>query len=195
MDTVIALPSKEVEQTNKQILALQDTALSLVLKSPADLEIAAEFLGRVKSVESVVVSRREEITRPIMSGLASIRDLFKPLEAGLKNAKEIVKTKVAAYQTAEEERIDAERARIAARVKKGTLRVDTALKKLDSVGEIQKKVGKMQTRKITKVRIMDETMIPREYLVPNMTKITEAVLRGGIDVPGVEKYTEKVIAV
>lgn len=193
-ETSVAIPVKEVERTNKQVMVLQDDANSLTIKSPKDLEYAATLLDTIKTARKTITARKEEITRPLMHSLASIRDLFKPPELTLENAEKVTKSKVLAYQTLEEQRVAEEKARIEKRVEKGTMRLDTAMKKTEELQSVPKTVGKMQTRTLTKVRVMDETMIPIEYMLPNMPKITEAVLRQGISIPGVEKYTEKVIA-
>lgn len=189
-DTAIALPTKEVEQTNKQVMSLQTTANTLTLKTPADVERAGELLEAIKQAEKLITTRKEDITRPLMRGLASVRDLFKPLELTLDNAKKVTKAKMLAYDTLEQEKIAIEKARIEARVEKGTMREDTAVSKIASVGT----GTKMKTRTLTKVRVTDETLLPREFLTPNMTAITEAILRQGQHVPGAEKYTEKVVA-
>lgn len=194
MTTTALLPAKEVEQTNKQVEALSRAATALTLKSPADVETAGGLLETVKTGRKAITSRKEEITRPLMQSLASIRDLFKPLELTLENAEKVVKAKVIAFQTLEEAKIAEAKAKILARAEKGTLRTDTALKKLEEVGTVTK-TEKMQTRTLTKVRVIDETLIPREYLSPNMMLITEAVLRRGESIPGVETYKEKIIAV
>ena len=193
-DTALALPLKEVEQTNKQMMKLQDKASSLTLKSPEDVQVAADLLETIKAAEKTITGRKEEITRPLMRSLASVRDLFKPIELTLENAKKVTKAKVIAYQTVEAERIQKEKDKIEAKVQKGTLRVSTAIDKLEALKPVAT-TGSMKTRTITKVRVMDETMIPIEYMLPNMPKITEAVLRQGIEIPGVEKYSEKIIAV
>lgn len=77
------------------------------------------------------------------------------------------------------------------RAEKGTMRADTAIEKLGSIGT----GTKMKTRTLTKVRVVDETLVPREYLVVDMLKVTEAVLRQNIEIPGVEKYQEKIVSV
>lgn len=189
-DTAIALPTKEVEQTNKQVMSLQTTASTLTLKSPADVEVASELLKQITNAEKLLVTRKEEITRPLMKGLASVRDLFKPLELTLDNAKKTTKAKLLAYSTAEEEKIAVEKARIEARLENGTIREDTAIAKISAVGM----ATKMKTRTLTKVRVTDESLLPREFLTPNLAAITEAILRQGQHVPGAEKYQEKVIS-
>ncbi len=195
MNTALVLPTKEVEQTNKQVVSFQNQANDLQLKTPEDMETAASLLEHIKEAEKVIVGRKEEITRPFMQGLASVRDLFKPIELGLKNAKEVAKAKVVQYQNIEAQRIEDAKAKILARAEKGTLRTDTAVQKLAEVGEVVTRSGKMKTQMRTKVRIIDETLIPREFLVPDMQKITAAVLHTDIVIPGIEKYKERVIAV
>jgi len=192
------IPTKEIEKVNTQVTGFQSVANSLVIKSPEDMSAAADILNDIKNAEKTIGNRKEEITRPLMSGLASVRTLFKPLEIGLDNAKKVVKAKVLAYQELEQKRIDEEAAKIEARVEKGTMRADTGAKKLANIDEATTTAkgvggGKITTRKITKVRIIDETAIPREYLVPDMKKITADVLEG-VSVPGAEKYTENIIA-
>ena len=191
MTTSLTLPVKEVEQTNKQMMVLQEQATTLTVENPAQVTVAADLLTTIKNARKTVTGRKEEITRPLMSGLASIRDLFKPIELTLENAEKVVKAKMLAYNTIEQEKIEKEKARINGRVEKGTMRLDTAVEKLGSVGT----VTKMKTRTLTKVRVVDEALVPREFMVPDMTKITEAVLRQGVEIPGIEKYQEKIVSV
>lgn len=191
MTTSLTLPVKEVEQTNKQMMVLQEQATTLTVENPAQVTVAADLLTTIKNARKTVTGRKEEITRPLMSGLASIRDLFKPIELTLENAEKVVKAKMLAYNTIEQEKIEKEKARINGRVEKGTMRLDTAVEKLGSVGT----GTKMKTRTLTKVRVVDEALVPREFMVPDMTKITEAVLRQGVEIPGIEKYQEKIVSV
>lgn len=178
------LPSKEIAQANKETSALEKSARALTLTTPEDVTHATSLLEAVKNAKKALTTRREEITRPLMAGLASTRALFKPIEGTLLSAEEIVKSKMLAYTLIEDEK----KARVHARLAKGSLKQETALAKLEEIGSV-----KMKTRTLTKVRITDESLIPREYLVPNMTFITNAVLHDGITVPGVEMYKEKIV--
>ena len=131
-----------------------------------------------------------------MAALASARDLFKPIELQLSEANKLIKLKMLAYQIEENDRIEKEQARIAARVAKGTMKLETASNKLQDLEVTTKsegQVGKSSIREVKKIRVTDETAIPREWLEPSMTRITEAVLRQGITIPGVELYSEKTI--
>ncbi len=191
VDPIAVLPpSKELAEYRKEILGVQKAANEYEITSKEDLERGDEMLSTIKNIENVITSRKEEITRPLMQALASARDLFKPLELGYADAKKVIKSKMLAYQIEDEARIEKEQASIEKKVESGRMKPETAAGKLEV---IQGSKSKVTMRKIVKVRIIDETAIPREYLVPDMTKITEAVIRQNAEIPGVEKYTEKSI--
>ena len=193
------LPIQEVEVVKKEMLTIQKAANDFQINNDNDLAQSADILKQISEGEKLLTARKEEITRPLMQSLSSIRDLFKPLELGFADAKKMLKSKVVAYQLEQEEKAEKEKARLAARVEKGTMRADTAASKIEAIEEPKKSVsgsvGKISTRILVKVRIVDETSIPREYLVPDIAKITEAVIKQNIEIPGVEKYEEKSIAI
>ncbi len=190
--TELALPpSTEMSGYRTQILSVQKAANELRIENEKDLTAAEVLLKQVSDGEKIITGRKEEITRPLMKALASGRDLFKPLELGFADAKKVIKSKMLGYQAEEEQRIAESTAKVEARVAKGTMRADTGANKLEALGS----VPKMNTRTLVKVRVVDEFLVPREYLEVNMTKVTNAVLREGAVIPGIEKYEERVVAV
>ena len=196
-DIQIMPPAKEMTEIKSQISNVQKAANNLTINKKEDMEVGADLLHNVKKVEDYIIERKELITRPLMTALASARDLFKPLELAHADAKKVIKAKMLAFQIEEDDKIEKEKARVIARAEKGTMRADTAAQKLEDIGQSAKKtigsVGKSSVRVVKKVRVVDETSIPREYMVPNMTMITEAILRQGAVIPGVETYEEKSI--
>lgn len=197
MSKEIAVVEKDVKEYKSQVAFVQKGADNLVIATPDDMAKASDLLVAVGKIEKAVTERKEAITRPLMSALASARDLFKPLEAGYAEAKKTIKGKMLDYSIAEEERINKEKERVEKRVEKGTMRTDTAISKLENIGEAPKSFSgessKSSLRTVTKVRIIDENLLPREYLVPDLKKITEAVLKQKLSVPGTETYEEKSI--
>jgi len=185
------------KEIKTQVLFVQKQATALEIKSEADMTNASDLLNAVIKVEKMITERKEAITRPLMTALASARDLFKPFEYGYTEAKKTIKAKMLSYSIEEEERINKEKARVEARLEKGTMRQDTAIKKLEDIGDAPKSFAgeqsKTSLRKVTKVRIVDESLIPREYLVVDMIKVQNAVLKQNLSVPGVETYEEKSI--
>lgn len=191
-------PEKELKEYKSQVLLVQKGADSLQILSADDMAKGTDLLNQVKQIKKAVTERKEAITRPLMSALASARDLFKPLETGYGEAEKTIKAKMLEYSIAEDERIEKEKARVEARVEKGTMRTDTAIKKIEEIGDKKSSftgdTGRVNIRVMRKVRIVDENLIPRQYLVPDMVKITEDVLRKNILVDGIEVYEEKVVA-
>lgn len=187
---LVPLDTKELAEHRTQILTVQQKANDYAIASQEDVAIGEQMLRDIRFVEVGIDERKTEITRPLMKSLASVRDLFKPFELGLAEAKKTVKAKILAYQIEQDEIAKEAEAKLLARVEKGTMRADTASGKLEALAATKVKTN---TRTLTKVRIVDETVIPREYLMPNLPLITEAILRKGVEIAGVEKFEEKVL--
>lgn len=182
--------TKELAEIKSQVSIVQQQANSLSVNNQQEADEATALLKNVKQAEKFLTEKKEEITKPLMKSLSAVRDLFKPLELNIADATKTIKAKILAWTIEEQDKKDKEQARIAARVEKGTMRADTAAAKLEN---ISKDAPKSNVRTLKKVRIVDETAIPREWLVPNMIAITQAVLKDNITIPGVEIYEEKSI--
>ncbi len=184
------ISSQELGEHRTTALMVQQQANSYSIATAGEVQIGEQMLRNIRLVEVELDERKTEITRPLMKSLSSVRDLFKPFELGLADAKKTIKAKILAYQIEQDEIAKAEEAKLLARVEKGTMRADTAAGKMET---IEKGKVRTNTRILHKIRVMDETLIPREYMMPNLPKITEAILREGKEVFGVEKYEEKVL--
>lgn len=188
-DTDLIIPAED----RQLVSSAQQQANALKVTSPEQAEQGSVLLTSIKEYKKALTTRKEEMTRPLMRSLASIRDLFRPHELDLSDAERTVKAKLGAWQIEEDARAARETAKVLEKVESGRMRADTASGKLAEIGPTKKIKGiKMMTR--VKVRIMDETMIPREYLMPNMALITDAILHKNESIAGVEKYEEKVVA-
>lgn len=158
----------------KNVLSVQQTANALAVTDPDSAKVASEVLHDIKEATRVLTEKKTDITRPQMDALARVKALFAPLELALKDADKMVRAKLLAYQIEEEDKKEQARAKIAARAAKGTIKSETAVKKLGEVGEVAKTDGiRVQTRR--QLEIMDETMIPFEYMLPNREMITKAL--------------------
>ncbi len=191
------IKDQELVEIKSQVSVVEQAAKSLQVTNQEDMNKATDALHNVRMAEKYITEKKTEITGPLMKSLSAVRDLFKPLESNLSEANKVIKAKMLDWQVAEDERIEKEKARIAARVAKGTMKIETAASKLEEVGESGKtskgEVGKSSIRTVKKVRITDENVIPRMYLVPNISLITEDILKKGITILGVETYEEKTI--
>lgn len=191
------IENKEVSLVKQQATKALNAATELTIASADDMVKATDLLSKIKTVGKMIKERKEQITKPLNEALSSARDLFRPIEDDTSAAEKVIKGKMLTFQAAEEAKARKEEERIAARVEKGTMRADTAAEKMQNIVQaptaVQGKVGAVKTMTIKKYRIVDETKIPREYLIPNMPAITEA-LKAGTVVPGAEMYEEKVIS-
>ncbi len=172
----------QLKEENQLVSVVAENSRTLTIKTPDDVEKAAQILRDIKVAEGVLSKRKKEITAPLMEGLASARDLFKPFETSLAESKAVVKGEMLAYEV----RVEEAEKKLAARVEKGTMKAETAVAKMEDM-----KV-EMNTRIVRKLEIEDETVIPREYLMPDRTKITAALL-GGKKVAGASLRDEKII--
>ena len=191
------IETKEVSVVKQQATKALTAAQELAIASQEDMVKATDILSKIKTVGKMIKERKEAITKPLMESLNSVRDLFRPIESNHVEAEKIIKTKMLAWQDAEDKRAEAERAKVAARVEKGTMKPETAVEKMEQIQDApvttKGKVGTVSTKIIKKYRVTDESKLPREFLTPDMGKITEA-LKAGQAVPGAEMYEEKVIS-
>jgi seryl-tRNA synthetase len=188
---------KELSVVKTQLTKASSVVAELVIATPEDYKHADEILGKVKQVGKLVKEKKEEITQPINSSLKKIRDLFKPLETKYEEIEMTIKTKMLSYRKAEDARIEADKKKIADKVESGYIKTETAIAKLETVGDTKadlKSAGvKTSVRKLPRVKIVDATLIPREYLLVDTAKVL-ADLKTGVVVAGAELYYEEIIA-
>ncbi len=158
---------------------------------------AVVILSKLNQFNDQIKEEKEKVTKPLNEALKAERGRWKPLEAMYEDAIEGLRGKMSAYQTAvEKERREKEMA-IASRIKegRGNLSLETAVKKIDSLEKVEKEVatdaGLVQFREVQKLKIMDEMLIPREYLVIDEKRVLEA-LKAGREVAGAVVETVQV---
>lgn len=187
------IETQELDVIKKDVSSVVGLAHKVEIDSQPAYESAAKLLSTVKALGKRIEERKKEITRPMLDALESTRALFRPVEKSYSEAESVVKEKMLEFTIAEQEKQEKEKARIAARVEKGTMREDTAIDKLDNMADVSGKTATSSIRTLTKLRVTDESKIPRKFLVPDM-KMIELAIKAGQDVPGVETYQEKVLA-
>lgn len=176
--------NKELVPLKKKIDVLANQATGLVIKSDDDLKLAVEILSQVNHYADSVKEKKELLTKPLNLALKNARAMFSPLEDIYTEATESLRAKMAQYQTQKVlERKEAE-VKIANRVKegKGGITVETAVKKLEALKIVEKEVstnaGLVQFRESKILKIVDISLIPREYLVVNESQLLKALKEG-----------------
>lgn len=158
--TTELVDAKELAPVKTRITKAESYANGLVIKTDDDQKKATIALSELNKISDEITKRKEDITKPLNAALKSARDLFKPIEAGHAEVVRIIKGKLIAYH---DEKVAAEKKeqdKIAARVAKGTLKPETAVRKLDEVAPVEKNVkteaGALQYKKVAVVRIVKD---------------------------------------
>lgn len=136
-------------------------------------------------------------------------DMIKPLS----DAEHIIKQKMTAFQTAQEQlRIEAQRKadEEAAKLERQAIRAANkgdeekatelqtrAAMKSAEVNYVTPKAAGVSVREVWKFRITDLNQVPREYLMVNEVMLSRVAgaTKGALKIPGVEIYSEKSLAV
>ncbi len=187
---------KDLAPLKSQISKLEKLANEVQITTQEENESALNLKSKLKEIGKEITKRKEGITKPLNEALKNARALFSPIEDQYENAENIVGKKLIAYkQKVEAENLEKE-ANIAERVEKGTMKIETAERKLDEIKTPEKTIttahGQVQFRKIAKIRITNENIIPQRYWIIDQVLLRKDVL-SDIVVPGVEKYYEETV--
>lgn len=184
----------------KSTLALKAANDISAIQDEVQLTSASKILSRIKATQKLVKEKKEGITKPLNKALENVRELFRPIETSCKEAEGIVKGKMVEYsdKVKEENRIATEK--LAKRVEKGTMKVETAANKITELEtapeQVHNEIGAAQFRIEREVVVEDESKIPTQYWVLDMVKVRKDVLGNAskgiapLKIPGV-KVIEK----
>lgn len=190
------IESKELVTLKSQVSKLDNQANELTITTPEENGSAMELKAKLKDIGKQIKERKEAITKPMNEALKSARALFAPLEERYEFAENLVGRKLLDYKRKVDEEARIKEAKIAASFEKGNIKAETAERKIDEIQRVEKTVttdhGKVQFRKIQKVRVVDEKLIPESYWVIDQVLLRKDVL-AGIVVPGAEKYEEEIV--
>mgnify|MGYP001580527221 CR=1 FL=1 len=164
-----------------QVSRVGELAQAIVIKTPDDMSVAVDILGKVKDIGKKITVQKETITKPLNEALKNARALFKPLEDSYEEMEKTIKYKMVKYQTLSEAKAEKKINRIESKIEEGSLSFEKGVEKMSNL-EPESKVETDSfslTFRITKtVEITDEKLIPREYLVPDMVLIRKDALAG-----------------
>lgn len=171
---------------------LRNGAVDLAIIDEASLKQASSMRTALKDLLKQVTDYKETKTRPLNEALKIIRAETKPLESAIDDALSSINRKMTVYQNEQVRIADEKASKIAQRVApgKGNLSPETAVRRIDSLA-VPKQVGSVKFNTVRKFEVMDVTLLPHEYILPNETAIRTA-MRNNIQLPGVRYYEEKV---
>jgi hypothetical protein len=198
------------EADAKEVSIFEKTANELKITSAADVEAAVDTLGSIKKMQKHLKAQEDGAKKPYQELVKGIIAAFKKPQTDLAAAESTIKSKISTFRAEEARKAEEKKAKIEARVGegKGKLKVQTAINQISDVEQSKSAAhvdtgnSKMTVRMIKKVRITDESLIPRDYLVVDNAKVRAAAVKiydlkkEGVEVamiPGVEVYEEESI--
>lgn len=160
------------------------------------MKFAADVLAETKGNHKRLDDKRKEITQPINAALKATNALFKPALDFYKRCEAQIKAKMLqANQAAQVAAQAALQAAGAAATEGDTEGVSTAIAAHDDAVSLPAADG-VQYRSTWKFNIVDEKLIPREFLTPDL-KLIEGHVRHkkqATAIPGVEAFEEQSVA-
>lgn len=161
----------------------------LVIKSDADFDLAVLCFQGMKKLAKQVKERKEELTKPLNAALKAWRAVFAPFEERLEKEMDKQEQKILAYKSRKDAAAEKKAAEIAGKVERGEMDQEKAVAKLENVKGAEITTGS-HVRGYKALEIYDDSVLPREFLVPDTVKITNA-LKGGAVVPGARLVEKK----
>lgn len=203
----MAEKDQSVALRNQSGKALKE-AEALVIETPEEYAGASELLVRIKTAVKIITEARDKVLGPILLAEKEERARWKPVLDEASIAEGTTKRKMLDYVAETDRKARAEEAKIRKDMEDGKIKKpETAVRKAEAIERPPEQVktftGQSQVRTVRTMKIVDENLIPREYLVPDLVAIRKAVLgftlpdgtkTVPIDVPGVQVVEEKTIS-
>lgn len=173
-----------------QELSLITKAATLVVDSQESMIQAATLTGKLKDVKKATVAEEAELSDKLAKlELTKEYEARRAFRLKVEKAIKFVSDQVNKYQTLEARRASEEAAKLAARVERGTMKLDTAVRKMDEIEkpleEFKTADGSVSFKTIPKLDITDAMLIPRKYLVVDEVAVF-AALKAGETIPGAQ---------
>jgi len=176
-----------IELAEEKTTQLEDSCRFKVNSQPT-FEKAGEMLKSLKEYKNFVQEQKDSIVKPLNEALKNARAVFAPVEDRIATVETYLKGSVLKYNQKLQEEAKKREAEAQKRIESGES-FETATK---SVGRVEEKIAAIPTRKVQKLVIDDLVAIPRDFLVPDESKIKEA-LKSGYKVAGCRLVEEEIV--
>ncbi|KKN75943.1 hypothetical protein LCGC14_0375000 [marine sediment metagenome] len=190
-----ALKAELVTEATQAQEALTEVTAFEIIDSDS-MTFAADVLAETKGNHKRLDDKRKEITQPINAALKATNALFKPALDFYKRCEAGIKVKMLqANQRAQVAAQEALTAAGAAAAEGDTEALTQEIAAHDDAVNLPAADG-IQYRTTWKFNIIDATLIPREFLTPDL-KLIEGHVRHKKDataIPGIEAYEDQTVA-
>lgn len=179
---------------NERSLQTVNALNAIVVTNDEDAERATNVVKEAKEFRLMVEKERDEYVAPAKQIIENAKRVYDPIINQVKVAEQKVRNAIQFYLVEKEKKRKIEEDKIAAKVEVGKLKPETAVRKLENLGESKKSVSTggatLGIRKTKDIKVVDESLIPKEYWVVDLVKVRKVAL-AGVEIPGV-KVVEKI---
>jgi hypothetical protein len=191
-------------QFEEQKVPLVHKAKELVISDDQSLMLANDILQSAKNLKKALENEQDKKTRPLNDQKQAIIDSFKPykieIEALIKVLSEqkiipyqmALKKQIEDYKREEAERLRKEHEKVAAEGKiVEAISIENQLNVVEEIkadNKITSMYSKSSINMVWTHEIIEPSVIPNEYLMPDEKKIKEAIKKGVRDIKGVRIF-------
>lgn len=146
-----------------------------------ELGIVADKIKQVKTLQKWIEQEKDKFVAPAKAIIAEAKEKYDPYIKKCQNAEIVMKDRARKFMLDKEAKRIEDEKKIAAKVESGYMKLETAIKKLETLPETQKTVRtdtgsglRMSKRKVAK--IIDPNLIPDEYWVIDEVRVRKEAL-------------------
>ncbi len=174
-----------------EVTTLEEQIADLVVNDEVSLAQASDLIKATKDICKKIEEEKKRFTAPAKEIISAAKAKYDPLIIALERIEDAIKAHAKSYMLEREAQRKEAEAKIAARVEKGTLKAETAMKKIDALPTDQLKAqtadSALRIQKRRDVEVMALNLLtPIEvynlamqgYLVWDMVKVRKEALEG-----------------
>ncbi|MCL6611204.1 MAG: siphovirus Gp157 family protein [Peptococcaceae bacterium] len=203
------VPEETVREITTQAEQMEQIAQAVVITDEASLKKATDIVSWVAKAKKAFEEKRKFFVQPLNDQVKRINEMFKEYTQPLERADTLLRGKILAYRQEQERKRREEEERLRKLAEKEQKRLEKQAAKNGmpapppvvvpsqppAAKTIQSDMGAAQVRMVWDFEIVDETQIPREFLMPNVPAIRAAVKAGVRNIPGVKIFQREELAV
>lgn len=187
----LSLIDKNIKDSSIKII---DEINDLVIKNDDDLERGVVLLSEINKINDRVDAEKSKIIKPLLLAISVERKRWKPIEDILKGPIESLRRKMSEYSTYKYNKNLDKQDKIKDSILNGEISLEKGIKKLEKIDNLRvvsTESGSVKFRSIKRFEVVDITKLPSEYILPNESKIREA-MGNNIELDGVRYFIEQV---
>jgi len=199
------IDQKEVSLAKAQSTKALTAVNQIVVTTQEEYQVASTLRTKINQTVKFIKEKKEGITKPLNEARKNVIALFAPIETASREALGILDFKMIEYSNRVEEEASVEQEKLARRAERGTLKPETAVKKMGEIEQapthVENKFGSTSTRVVKEVEYAEDFVdqmfkalvkgtVPREYFKIDLIKVRRDVL-DGCHLPGAKVVENK----